>query len=446
MIHGQTKIELYNPNTKIKKIYRDDNVFQGSVIAKYLRGLGECTASPYGNNDFRNIKPWTNLVGGLFLFKNAIQEGDSYMSAGNQMIGNGSYGVANNGMPTELGSYNSVESSDSGNAITQVYDFTTDQANGTIGCVCLTSSTGGYIGYGNASGEKTTNSYNFNRNISGNDFKFYETRLSGYSIAYGDFTYEFVTLTGGSMVVRKTTHAITKSSVFNGYSEEKTFDLSVIGNPLNLGDKDRGCMPFYNNGKIAVLVNVQQFVASGENAYFYEFDPTNETLALKTVTNSSGHRFDIGGYYNYWGTISNGIIGNVAHGLLFGRNGDDYSKATVIRISDSVTIGEMSNFSFTDQNDNDYVSEFPSGLTLLKHSNFVSIYDGTNDRIINGNKNLNGLCYDATNDALWYFSNANGLINNPLYLATINNLQSAVTKTAAQTMKVTYTLTEEEPE
>ena len=30
----------------------------------------------------------------------------------------------------------------------------------------------------------------------------------------------------------------------------------------------------------------------------------------------------------------------------------------------------------------------------------------------------------------------------PFYLATINNLQSAVTKTAAQTMKVTYTLTE----
>ena len=35
-IHGQTKIELYNPNTRIKKVYRDENVFQSAVIAKYM--------------------------------------------------------------------------------------------------------------------------------------------------------------------------------------------------------------------------------------------------------------------------------------------------------------------------------------------------------------------------------------------------------------------------
>ena len=35
-----------------------------------------------------------------------------------------------------------------------------------------------------------------------------------------------------------------------------------------------------------------------------------------------------------------------------------------------------------------------------------------------------------------------GIIHNPLYLATINNLDSSVTKTAVQTMKVVYTLEE----
>ena len=38
----------------------------------------------------------------------------------------------------------------------------------------------------------------------------------------------------------------------------------------------------------------------------------------------------------------------------------------------------------------------------------------------------------------------NYIAQNPFYLATINNLDSYVTKTANQTMKVTYTLTEEE--
>ena len=40
MVHGKTKIELYNPNTRIKTVYRDENVFQSAVIAKYMRSLG----------------------------------------------------------------------------------------------------------------------------------------------------------------------------------------------------------------------------------------------------------------------------------------------------------------------------------------------------------------------------------------------------------------------
>ena len=41
----------------------------------------------------------------------------------------------------------------------------------------------------------------------------------------------------------------------------------------------------------------------------------------------------------------------------------------------------------------------------------------------------------------YYSVGAIGMYKNPLILATINNLDSPVTKTAAQTMKITYTLT-----
>ena len=49
----------------------------------------------------------------------------------------------------------------------------------------------------------------------------------------------------------------------------------------------------------------------------------------------------------------------------------------------------------------------------------------------------------VTMDDGMFKSNYYGQIySNPLYLATINNLQSAVTKSPSQTMKVTYTLSQ----
>ena len=55
--------------------------------------------------------------------------------------------------------------------------------------------------------------------------------------------------------------------------------------------------------------------------------------------------------------------------------------------------------------------------------------------------------YNPDTDALacTHFNNWNyggtGMYKNPLILSTINNLDTPVTKTAAQTMKITYTLT-----
>ena len=98
----------------------------------------------------------------LLLLKDSETVGNKFMSLGNVMVGNGSYGVSNSGNPSELGSYNSQESSESGTEIVQVYDFATSQANGEISCVCLTSRVGGYIGYGNRSGQyHSSRTYNF---------------------------------------------------------------------------------------------------------------------------------------------------------------------------------------------------------------------------------------------------------------------------------------------
>ena len=81
------------------------------------------------------------------------------------------------------------------------------------------------------------------------------------------------------------------------------------------------------------------------------------------------------------------------------------------------------------------------GLFWTQDANRVEcIYDEVNDtmRPVNSTSSMGG--YNI-NDAQLIQSGSD-IYANPLYLATVNNLSSAVNKSASQTMKVTYTLTD----
>jgi hypothetical protein len=88
-------------------------------------------------------------------------------------------------------------------------------------------------------------------------------------------------------------------------------------------------------------------------------------------------------------------------------------------------------------------------LSLILRQNASDVvYDRTNDTLYptNGRNLYSGyqttMSYDSTLNAVVTNDNTSDVVmTNPLYLATINNLGSPVTKSAAQTMKVTYTLT-----
>ena len=170
-IHGEVDIRFKNPITgRIIKQIKGENTFQSAILAKGLRNLGEAGASVYNSRTQTGstiTEPWTELVGGIFLFKNSLSNAQ-YMSKGNKMQGNGSYGVTNNSTPTELGSWNDNESSITSSSLLLVYDWTTSQANGAggIASVALTSRIGGYIGYGNPS-ETAATKKSFFDNITG---------------------------------------------------------------------------------------------------------------------------------------------------------------------------------------------------------------------------------------------------------------------------------------
>lgn len=439
LIHGETDIVLKNVKTGLIERIHSENTFQATVLAKKLRRCGSINytsrLSPHQSSTF-----WQTMVGGILLFKNAIDTSGGaveYMPAGNKMIGNGSYGVVNNGVPTELGSYNSSESSASASAITQVYDYTTSQANGTIGCICLTSSVGGKIGYGNPSGDASYSNVMNSFCNSDSDATYYSSK----ALTKDKFISISVNSEGVATVSKKNI-GIETVSVFQGFETSKTFDISesLPSNARSI----RGIYDVVADGIVRVPCD-SGTVASGGTLYYLEYNATADTLTVKTFTNSSSVSVYSGSIRYFQGDYA-----------IACTSGDSY----VFDVSDSSLVGQVPfrNWNETPRQSDFAIDCISNGLFVGKNrntNNTTIIYDAVADEFKPINLNAkagNSMIYSSftlnPEYDLMYFIGGNTPTTHkpsclsPLYLATINNLQSPVTKTAAQTMKVTYTLTE----
>lgn len=452
-LHGYTRITLRNPiSGNIIKDVESENTFQGGVIAQYLRTLG--TNNGIMENAETKANPlWQKNVGGIFLFQNAETVGNMYMSAGNRMIGNGSYGFANAADPPELGTFNNNESSATASAITQVYDFATNQANGQIGCVCLTSQVGGFMGYGNASKKSAGESVRYSWTPSlfqGLEYANPAYAPDGYRYALiGNTQYRFVyDSTNHKITVYKSKVPISKASVFDWIYDSVEIDVSSIYTEMGNSSPRVSCV---SGEKIYLMPESDNYIQAGATWKYWVYNPADDSITSKTFTNSTSHRL-------YTDVFS------ASHGLLcFKDDSQDY-RLDIFNETTGVHIG---NYRIADDSvpsgygwGRDYsLAELPQGLShcammipRTSQPNFgvYAIYDAVNDTLLP----CNGINYGESYSIhpSYYDLEANVMAlqtrygikkwNHPLYLATINNLNSPVTKTAAQTMKVTYTLTE----
>lgn len=421
MIHGETRIVLRNPiSGNILKDITSENTFQPTALQNFTHCLGE---------DLHGIPSynWEDLVGGIFLFRDSITPGSLYMPASNVMIGNCAYGIANADLPNELGTYNSQESSASASAITQVYDFATNQANGQIGCVCLTSKVGGQIGYGNASGRRTD--INFTQGQTGSVI------VGGNATLVNNIEYSF-TLTGDTLSVKKTNKSITQGTVFKGFYTTVDIDLSSI-KPSGVTLNPSVSVFALNNNKIRIYSPITASIADGTDVYFFDYDPSDDSVVLGRFANSAGKavRGDIvavtftpdnyfitydGNRYLQVFNITNSthVLDYTAEPLMNYNRAGNYD----MPLSDGLLLDYASNTG--------YIVNYISGTVKPINVANITNYQAFNKRF----PSLDAIGFSG--------SYSPPILKNPLYLATINNLNSPVTKTAAQTMKVTYTLTE----
>ena len=430
-VKGHTKIELTDIHTGKKQVIEKDNAFQAGVLASYMRSMGAYNNNPYANGTWAGQPIWRNLCGGIFCFRDAIDltNGEvEYMPAGNEMVANGAYMVNNAGTPIELGSYNEVESSTSGNdSVTFVYDWLTSQGNGTIGCVCLTTEIGGYIGYGNKSGVRAS-AKGLASNQSSNSLQ---------GVVYKNCRYTFsVSNSPQQIVVTKRPTEITKGSIFDNIAEDAE-TIAFTGNPVTWGYSGRTV--YIGNGKIALLC----YSGTGDVPYWNNgstvtpliiYDAENGTAQSVSITNTTGYQVIM----RFYSGLGFGVDDEY---IFVQRNQDSGAPREVFAInyingqSTSKSIGLLYHIANWQQN-------MTRGGILLPKMTIMDniIWDKENDTLYPSNGLARGYSYNEHTDTLEMTDGTDRLIKNPLILSTINNLETPVTKTAAQTMKITYTL------
>ena len=434
MYHGHTIIELKDVASGKRERIEHDNDFTDNM-ALYLSGGGYFNNSPWANTDWMSVARYHRLIGGILLFDKEIEPVDGhyplFAPAGTKMIANGSYNVTNNGTTTEFGSYNAAESSFTSNALTYVYDWTTSQGNGEIASICLTSEIGGYIGYGNST---SNTGMSTKRSIYHNQTSNQLSTDSNYTYNVVDGTMYRASNTATNNLSLTTINVpINGASLFtNDITETVNLPSTFVGNSANF------VMPVYGVGfaviKCTMLGSYKQ-VAVDTTAPVGIYNVKSKSWTTRTIKASSSNPIiffsnsNMGGIYGDW------VVGF--------QNG---TSATANRGRTKLDTYEYASYS-TDTISTVGLSE---DLFLTTGNNGTAYYmvDNVNGTAYptNGNTGGNG---GGVSDGIGMYLGANYASNiyryrNPLYLATVNNLDDVVTKTSNLTMKVTYIVTREE--
>ena len=474
-LKGKTTFELTDVNTGEVEVIEDTNMITNG-LQDFLATYGYFGCDVLGGT-VGNSSLWVNLLGGLFLFDTKLNENvdNIIMPAGVKMVGNGSYNISNSGSVTELGSYNTTESGlQSDGSIKLVYDFSTQQANGTIACVCLTSKLGGYIGMGNSNEKRIFNeNYSFTTFISDENHK-RTSNIDGSKndeqhVLYASYNDNAIYLSNPYNIKYDASHAeqhwsttkkiqiLKVKAGFTSIGIKERLLLNQVSETYNI-DIPQDILTYMGKRTDSVYIN-----ADTDGNVFVVFNTGGDTLnkgsfcwimKIDRERNVTHYKFtnNVGStiYFNRSTMVFNGeylfvYTYNSPHKLY----GIKYSDSTQI-IENSRTYGSKYTLFNIDKN---LIGVF--GNSYDSSNDYApSVYDVVNNelRFCNGNGGYSSELYIPFIDkkGVYIYVYYTGTISSsyfkvlkePRYLATINNLSEPVVKTASKTMKVTYTITE----
>jgi len=464
MLKGTTKIELTNVHTGEVETYQNHNMVT-NALRDILKPLGLSNRPSRYFNDF--VPYYEKLLGGILCFDKEIPENaDNYFPpADATLIGCASYGVQNNTKNTFRGGFNQTESEVNlkDRYVKYVYDFATSQANGTIASVCLTHKHGGFTSYGSKN-TVSNNDYPLMQSICEDTLQYVHPDRTGASTSsrYSGMT---IGTTELIFVIDRAKDCAYYFKVVDSkhihITKRRTFlkSVSILDN-------------LYNSKPLIEEIEVPELEKELQIGYWgYNYDPATDTLyicsqkeyrvapnAVYLVTEIKMGTWKVKQYEvtnttdKYLRTDSNWQM-FVTGGYLYVKGYDAPYDLYKIQITNPANVIRFTRTNVTNIdgvpklviNGRIYYESYNNQL-LIADTSTNEIMPPEARSLFNTSYQLN--VTPVRNEPLVYFTDygtwsTSGWFILCNYLATINNLDAPVTKTADRTMKITYILQEQ---
>lgn len=511
MLKGKTTIELTDINTGEVAVFEDTNLITNAISDLCQRTFKRGNTLHHTHSFYSNPISFNQLFGGILLFDTALEENPNkyFPPTTANMVGHGS-NITYSGTDLSLGSFNDVLYESSERMRKFVWDFTAEQANGTIASVCLTTQPGGIIGHGTTTPcEESSTPQRILSGYTRSYFNtYYDTSRDYFIPIYLSFENDFVlymavnSIRAGKLQFVKIPLHSHKEDIFinmpsPSYSTGTSTD--IVGH--NYTEFNTTVVD------LTSVVNTTGYVGCGQDGkylYIAKNTATNgmwsvnseitlvkinlDDLTYETfkVINTTGEEIRIFNDTDYY-SFSIGYTFGVCDGYMFVKSNATEHKFYAINLSDNTIVRTIKT-----PDGNDLISASSGstcfGMTVNNHITFSKTKNNMHSRqratwepiqIVNTNdfiaKTLNCPYWGiGSRDATVSSNNTNSdrafPTDNPLYfgwcnlnnfsssktsdnfmigsfpnvLMTINNLETPVTKTSSQTMRITYTLTKEE--
>lgn len=470
MLKGTTRIELTDVHSGEKQIIEKHNMVT-NALQELFSPVGMCKTASTWENSYAPY--YATLLGGLLLFSGAIEEDPGNIIAPSNVRATGCavYNVVNTTTITTRGSYNANESEVNlkNKYVKYVYDFTTSQANGPIGSVCLTSAKGGYNGYGDSQFIRTVSDMTYTIGDSTLGYAYDcasdgNTRYSGLSVGTNEYLFALDIDNDVAWYVR-----LESSSVLHIIRRKARIkEISIFEKPVTT-------KPIIEDTTIelaeAIPTENRSYHYNDEDKALYigcasgSYMSPNGTMTILKITIPG---FEVS-RYTITNTTSKNINTNpvfVYRGYFYTRRNSSPYVLTRFGLTNSADTHEFGQDYATNSHTSQVTPRFGiNGRIYYEYtsSSYYSclIYNTELDEYSPMEYNYLSASYNQYSYSPMYFP----VMNHPLlyyvaqygstsnyhyrsfrylgnYLATINNLESPVVKTADKTMKVTYIIEE----
>lgn len=435
MLHGHTKIELKDEKTGEVQVVEKDNMITNAMAS--ILGIAPTIFSTQELNS--EFFPLNNLgIGGILLFQESLDESVNNTiipsEEANTIIGYASNDI-NSGTDTKRGSRNLTESAKLDNGYKFVWDFTTSQANGQISSLGLTHA---------GTGKNPLSSNILGGNNSIEITKSITQDLSETLNLYVcDFDWDSNIITA-IQTIDATHIKISKIKLYTGNINVGVNDTLRVAYLISEVTKE-----------LPQSIKTDTYWCSSDDDYYYGYGgggySTNEAYMLVRINKSDytmdeGFTFNNRTAYSYMYPSAIKIVWKNCFYICSKNIGIvkiDLNTKQSSHLSNGSYALAIDRRGFLHAGTVFVKSDFTAISRNLSLSFFTDVTGSTNEKFVSINPDNNVVISIQGNSSYgtYYTYIQMGVLRE--YLATINNLDTPVIKTSEQSMKITYTITEE---